>query len=405
MGRAKGRGNGAGGITTLRRGRKVVGYRAEITVGWRDGKRLRARSEVFKTREEADAALLALLQQQRDGADLLAKPQTLGEYLLTWLDQHEGRPKTIDSYRWCIEKAIAPKLGDLPLKQVTIPKLRAFFAELKKTGITGKKGGAKPKTIALVRGMLRTALEQAYQDGLIPRNPVDAIKPPALNASPARALTPEQAAELLNAIQDERFGLGVQLALLLGLRRGEIAALTLTDLKLDAQPPTLTVNGTLTRIKGRGLVLGPPKTEKGRRTLRLPAQLVAALRWHLQRLKAERAAMGAAWKADEGYIFVRSTDGTVIDPASLYVTFRRVAKRAGLEGYRLHDLRHSAASYLHKLRWPTKDIAAQLGHANTNITNNLYVHLFGESHAGGDDIERLLTAAQDEAKRRAQGGF
>lgn len=404
MGRTKGRGNGQGGITTIRRGRKVTGYRAELTIGWRDGKRLRARSEVFKTREEADAALLALLQQQRDGADLLAKPQTLGAYLCAWLDQHEGRPKTIESYRWCIDKAIAPKLGDVPLRQLTIPKLRAFFAELKKSGTSGKRGAA-PKTIALIRGMLRTALEQAYQDGLIARNPVDAIKPPALNVSPARALTPEQAAELLNAIQDERLGLGVQLALLLGLRRGEIAALRLADLKLDVDPPTLTVNGTLTRIKGKGLVLGPPKTDKGRRTLRLPAQLVAALRWHLQRLKVERAAMGDAWEADTGYIFVRSTDGTAIEPGYIYETFRRVAKRAGLEGYRLHDLRHSAASYLHKLRWPTKDIAAQLGHSSTNITNNLYVHLFGDSHAGGDDIERLLSAAQDEAKRRAQGGF
>jgi integrase len=405
MGRARGRRNGSGGVVTIRRGRgrKVIGYKAVITVGWRDGKRLRAYSDLCKEREDADAALLTLLEQHRQGVDLLAKPQSLLEFLRGWLGGHEGRPKTIDTYGWIIEDVVGPKIGSLPLKQVTTPRLRAFLADLKLHGVSGKRR-ASPKTITLIRGMLRTALEQAYQDGLISRNPVDAIKRPALPPSPAKVLTPEQAAALLDALPGERLGAAIQLALLLGMRRGEIAALKRDDLNLDADPPTLTVNGTLTAIRGKGLVLGPPKTKAGRRTLRLPAQIVAALTWHLNRQVGEIAAMKGVWGPDEGYIFVSPKTGGPLNPAAIYTAFKRVATLAGLDGYRLHDLRHSAASYLHKLRWQTKDISAQLGHASTTITANLYIHLFSDSHAGGDDIERLLNAASAEAKRRAQGG-
>src|SRR5690606_8546114 len=104
-------------------------------------------------------------------------------------------------------------------------------------------------------------------------------------------------------------------ALALGLRRGELLGLAWDDVDLDASPPRLTVRRSLKRI-GRGLALDDTKTKQSRRTVHLPAPVVAQLKAHRKRQIIERLEAGDLWTerplgAD---LIFRTALGTAVDP-------------------------------------------------------------------------------------------
>lgn len=378
MGRTKSVGNGEGAVVTIRRKGKIVGYAPEISLGYSGGKRRRKRGEMKKTRGEARAASQELKRLHEAGVDLLSKAPKVRDYFPLWLKDfaRKGRGRSVDTYRWAIDKVIIPHLGDLPLKKVTTLRLDQLFGAL----LDGDDGHTKmaAKSVALVRSVLHQAFKQAKKWDLVATNPVADTTPPTPSPSRARALTVDQATALLIQARGDRLELALRLTLSLGLRRGETCGLHWTDIDLEAG--TLTINGSLGWIKGKGLVYGPTKTESGRRRFTLPANLLTALRRHQVRGAAERKAMQGKWTApDLGYVFVGARFGRSLNPGRLYDVFRVIAERAGIIGFRLHDLRHSCASFLHAEGVPEKNISVFLGHASTQITNSIYVHLFPEA--------------------------
>lgn len=77
----------------------------------------------------------------------------------------------------------------------------------------------------------------------------------------------------------------------------------------------------------------------------------------------------------------------------------------GLGDYRLHDLRHPCASYLKAKGWDLKRISVHLGHANTNITNNLYIHLFSDAlDSAAEDVENYILGNNDDADAARKQG-
>jgi integrase len=82
----------------------------------------------------------------------------------------------------------------------------------------------------------------------------------------------------------------------------------------------------------------------GRRTIGLPAQLVALLRAHRAEQETERATARQLWR-DEGWLFITPT-GQPINPRTDYTEWKRLLKEAGLREARLHDARHTAATVL-----------------------------------------------------------
>ena len=83
--------------------------------------------------------------------------------------------------------------------------------------------------------------------------------------------------------------------------------------------------------------------------------------------------------------------------------FKAAAKAVGIEA-RLHDLRHSCASYLKAKGWDVKRISVHLGHANTNITNNLYIHLFPDAlDSAAEDVEDYLRRDDDIERNEGRG--
>lgn len=393
------RANGEGSVTKLADGR----WLARRLVLRPDGTYTRLKAEA-KTRAQAVARLAVKVAAVEAGATS-AKPPLLREYLATWYSDTfapNADPGSTRTYRSLIDHQIVPYLGarrldELAIPRLASPKFRTWLADLGRAGLS-------PKTISMARSVLRQALDQAVEDGVIAHHALTRrIKGPPVPKSAGKPLSVEQARQVLDAARGERLELGIRLALGLGLRSAEVCGLRRDNIDLDGG--WLTVAGQACYTPGRGVWWKPKlKTAGSRRKLKLPAVLVGAIRWHGERQKGERAVMG--WEPTE-YVFTSSKTGELLNPDTLYQNWRRIATAAGLEGFRLHDLRHSAATFLLAEGVSIKKVQQVLGHSRAATTLDVYGHLLpGDDNDATDRIARLLAPpppppADDDAQEAA----
>ena len=220
---------------------------------------------------------------------------------------------------------------------------------------------------------LHKALKQAVQDGLIPRNVTEAVKPPQIQKEEMRPLTSEQAKTLLEFVRSEadRLEALYVMAVTTGLRQGELLGLKWDDVDLGAG--SLQVRRTLVTAKG-GQVLSSPKTKGSRRTVKLSQTALIALRSHLNRQLGEIDRAGSLWR-ESGLIFASET-GEPLDRR--YISTHRLKpllKHAGLPQIRFHDLRHTCATLLLLKNVNPKVVSEMLGHASIAITLDTYSHV------------------------------
>ena len=159
------------------------------------------------------------------------------------------------------------------------------------------RGDLSPTTVRYALTVLRIALGRAVKSGKVVRNVAALVDAPAKAEHNIRPLSVEQVATLLDAVQDDRLAALYVSAIGLGLRQGELLALRWRDVDLDAG--TVKVRHTLT-LETRELA--EPKTELARRTLRMPASVLEALRDHRRAQVAERLAAGSRW-VDLDFVF------------------------------------------------------------------------------------------------------
>jgi integrase len=150
---------------------------------------------------------------------------------------------------------------------------------------------------------------------------------------------------------------------------------------LDLETGRLTVRRNLANVPGRPLVLAEPKSEKGRRALRLSSEAVEALRRHRTRQAALKLRLGAdyggAWR-EADLVFATQT-GTPLLPRNVDREFKRALTRAGLPvTMRFYDLRHGNATLMLKAGIAPKVAAERLGHATTALFHDIYAHMLDE---------------------------
>ncbi len=363
---------------------KIVAYGAAISLGHTEGKRNRKKVQ-RKTRKEVAEEIARLKAQKAQGVDLKSKQPIVRDYCDPWLDMFalKARAKSVETYRQMFKYHIYPAMGDQKLNKVTHRQAQALVAAMHAADFADK-------TISLVRAAGRQAWAAAMKEGLVDSNPWNGLTLPTGNVRKAIALTVPQARALLLAARGSRLEVALRLMLSLGLRRGEVCGLRWGK-DVDLKKGTLTVHGTLQYIQGKGLTWGEPKTEASERSFKLPPALLAALVWHQQQQEQERKLMGKLWH-DSGYVFVSSANGGPLNSNNIYTAFKKAATIAELPDEATpHTLRHSCASFLHAEGASLKKISVYLGHANTTITNQVYIHLFqDELDEGAETVEGLL---------------
>jgi integrase len=177
----------------------------------------------------------------------------------------------------------------------------------------------------------------------------------------------------------------VRLALLTGMRRGELLGLRWSDV----EGGSIHVQQTAQRIAGQGIVFRQPKTGLSRRSIALSSDAISVLRHHRRRQTEARFLAGPAYD-DRDLVFTTGL-GTPLEPGNVLRTWRRIVAMAGLPGLRIHDLRHGHATLMLGQGVHPKIVSERLGHASINITLDTYSHVLpGLQAAAAEALDTIL---------------
>jgi integrase len=361
-----------------------------------DGKRTRRAIGTFGTRKEAERAQRQALEARDHGINLAPAKLTVAELMTRYIEHRRAIDRTsatIETYEQKSKRYIVPSLGGITLQKLRPAHVAEWIATLRTNG--GQNG--KPlsaKTVRNVHGLLHGALAWGLGLEYVGRNVADseAVKPPKAARSPAKALGDDEVARLLTAAAETRWGPFLTLALATGARRGELCALSWSDVDLDAE--TLTIARSLSQTKNRVELKGT-KTGSIRR--------LALSRLALDALRRQRAAQAQdklrarGTYVDEGAVFAMPGGGR-ITPMAATKAFVRLARAACISTTRLHDTRHTAATHLIVGGTDVRTAAGVLGHASANVTLSIYAHLFADAQRAaidglGQRLERIAAGA------------
>lgn len=349
------------------------------------GMRRRKSIGTFRTRKEADAAERGALEARDRGVDLSPKTVTVAEILVRYMERCRTKAlstKTLERYDALARCHILPVIAGVPLARLKPAHVLDVYARAK--------SGTSAKTVRHVHSLLHAALDWALEQNLCIRNVSDVSKRdlPKAEVSPARALTEDEAKRLIDAAAETPWQAFFVLALCTGARRGELCALLWSNVDLDNA--TMTIARSVVRTNA-GLEFKGTKTGRVR-TVPLNGLAVAALRAHRARQNEERLQKGGFYES-AGLVFANEI-GQPWNPDSITNAFVRIAKAANISTTRLHDVRHSAATWLLQGGIDVRTVAAVLGHNSPVTTLNTYAHVLpgAEARAVEAIAQRLAQA-------------
>ena len=216
-------------------------------------------------------------------------------------------------------------------------------------------------------------LNKAVQWQYLSVNPMDRVDRPKVKKKRVQFLDDRQAVQLLRCLAKEEslpYRCAVLLALLCGLRLGEVGALELSDVNWDEC--TIDIQRALKYTPEKGSFVGDPKSEAGRRTIDLPAGMMALLEETRKYHEDAAAFLGDRWRGC-GRI-ISAWDGTPLHHDTPSKWFRKFADKNGFQGVRFHDLRHTHASLLFASNIDAVAVASRLGHEDASTTLQVYAH-------------------------------
>jgi integrase len=391
----KQRGQGEGSIYQLEDGR----WRGAVSIGWQkneDGKPVwKRRTVTRKTKYEVQEELKTILREQQQGLPIKSDRQTVGRFLDGWLEGIKAsvRPRTHDSYNQIIKLYLKPAVGDVLLQKLTAQHVQGLMNDRLTAGLS-------PRSVQYCFAVLRRALNQAVKWDLVPRNVALLAEPPKVERKQIHPFTPEESRAFLEAVKGDRLEALYSVALAIGLREGEALALRWSDVDFDNG--TLAIRHTLQKSIEGAPILAEPKTDRSRRTIKLPAVAVAALLRH-RALQTEERRECERWQ-DHDLVFT-SPIGTALDPSNLIKQFHAILRAADLRQIRFHDLRHTAATLLLAQGVHPRLVMDLLGHSQISLTLDTYSHVIPQMREQvADQMDAILNpvATQVASQRRSK---
>lgn len=335
---------------------------------------------------------------------------TVADYAERYIKTKSGvEGKTTDSYRTYMRMHIGPTLGHLPIDAVSSEAI-AGWINLRASQ------GAAAKSIKNEHGFLSAMFQSAVDmdPPLIGRNPCATSRLPESEQKEMVFLSPDEFTLLLSYIPIKYQPLVLLLANT-GLRWGEATALRPGDFDLEAR--TVRVSRAWKHSGTKGWYIGPPKTRRSKRTVSMPENLIPVLRplvesgseyvftnafghpvrqqnfhgafWTPARRLANGLPAFESAKGDPSRAWKARTRGVWAD--------RNPAKKPLGKWPRIHDLRHSHASWLLANGVGIDVVQRRLGHESITTTVDRYGHISLERQAqAGDAIGVILAGAMPE---------
>jgi len=349
--------------------------------------------ETFGTQAEADKFCRLV---ERVGGTAARATRRTGEdssrtmpTLATWLETHlaqlaaSATPGTVADYRRMAARTWLPRLGMLPLDAVTRHAVVEWIGWQRQQTARGGKPYA-PKSIANAHGLLSSVLASAVDADLITKNVAKGAPLPSdAEREEMTFLTRGEFYQILDALPERWRPLVVTLVGT-GMRWGEATALTVADV----DPETDLIRVVRAWKKGaEGVYLGSPKTARSRRTVKMGAEVRAVV---LPLIEG---------RTGDELVFT-SVQGQRIQAQHFRerVWWPAVQRSGIAKTPRVHDLRHTHASWLLGAGVPAQVVQHRLGHESLQTTSRVYGHLLPDAQvaaamATDAALERLAIEA------------
>lgn len=282
--------------------------------------------------------------------------------------------KSQEQYEWAIPH-IERGLGAIQVSALDRDDVATWITDLAQSGRLSRRG------VQICRNVLRAALNEAVDEGLIVRSPAARVGLPRTVAKETKqkqtvAWSTDEVTRFLDVSRTHRWAIAFRLGVLYGLRRSEILALKWDDVDLEAK--TLRIDESLVATR-TGVAWSNAKNERSRRTIPLDAETARELGRRRAAQAAERLKAGDSWEGHDLVITTRA--GRLVLPRSLDRNLDRLINEAGLPRLTSHGLRHTAATHMVQGARDIGEIRAiadLLGHSPEMLMNT-YAHAMPQS--------------------------
>lgn len=315
-----------------------------------DGRRNQVKRHVRGTKKDANNKKIELLIQA--GEDVRSE-LTLEQYIKNVFlpaKKKEVKFTTYETYEDRARVHIYDEIGDIKLVDLTPHIIRKWVGEAK-----------TPQMQKERRRLLKTICQNAVYDDHLKSNPVDRVKPPKTPKYSPEVLTAHECATYLEHFYGRRSEAAVLIAMGCGLRRSEMAALTVSDINMETG--LITVKKALLTARG-GARMGTPKTDESTRTVTMPEPL-------MERLEEIMATDGPV---------CRNLDGSAMSPDHITHLYEKERDELpeGVKRISLKNLRHTSLTLAYDATGDLEAAKERAGHSNIAITAHYYVRPSGE---------------------------
>ena len=276
---------------------------------------------------------------------------------------------TKDGYEKSL-KRILPIIGKIKLNKITPLILDNLYLKLK-IGEKGQELGYH--SMYSFYKLINVMLNQAIKWELLDKNPNLKANKPKREKKERNYYDLEQAQKLITCLEKEniKYRALITLALDSGARRSEICALRWTD--IDFKTNTIKITKSLKVVKGV-VDEATTKTDSSKREIIISNTTMEILKEYKEWQDSIIAKKGKSWN-NENRVFT-SKDGNYIYPTTCDHTIKKIVKKYNLAPISFHELRHTSASILIYKGINPKAVSERLGHASTDITMEIYSHVF-----------------------------
>ncbi|PFA76822.1 tyrosine-type recombinase/integrase [Bacillus cereus] len=339
-------------------------YIADIGIDPLTGKRKQKKKRGFATKKEAETALIMTLSEVHTGTYVTPSKLSYGKYLEVWFDtkKHSVNIQTAKVMKGYLNSRIIPSLGDIKLAKLTTLHMQNYVNSLRDEGL--KRG-----TIEKIIKIIRNSLEHAVDLELISRNVAKKTKLPKDDKEELTVWNEQEVRLFLKVAQESRYFIIFHMALVTGMRQGELLGLRWKD--VDFEKEHLTIRQTLSH-DGKTLILGG-KTKSSLRKILLPVSTVTKLKKHRAVVLKEKLSQGEKYQDND--LVMCTITGTPINPANVRRSLNVLIEKASVPKIRFHDLRHTHATLLLDKDVNIKVISERLGHSSVKITLDTYSHV------------------------------
>ena len=383
---AKGRSSNGNGNIVTHKGRAKP-YQIQYTMNGQ-----RKSGGYFATMEEANKALRSITSGIDAGTHIEPSKMTLAAWSDIWLKEYttDTKSSTLAQYESYFKNHINPILGKVKLSDIQPHDVQKLINHLQRAS-----SGSKPlayKTIKNIHGALSTCLKQAVTLKYIRDNPATGCKLPRKDTDTKPDMMPLDSDQIrifqaaIKGHKYERFFLfllntGVRLSEAIGLMWSKVDFKT-GKIKIDAQMGTIRRAGeqrTLTASKSRNV-----------RVFIAPPSVLALLKDQQLDQMCLRLAAGPLWSNPDNLVFTTET-GNSLPHRTVESAFESVVKSCGLEGHRLHDLRHTFAVEAIRAGVDYETISKHLGHADPGFTLRVYADVTDDMRKdAAEKLQRLF---------------